>query len=69
MMSKRIQVALLLQTGHAMLRSFNSTITPMCTVKFCSVIFGLYLLTDKNVVQAWCHKQDSLMLTLRRPCP
>ena len=43
--------------------------SPMRTIKFCSVVFGLYPSTDKNDVQAWCHTQDSqtLMLALRRP--
>jgi len=39
----------------------------MRTIKFCYVVFGLYPSTDKNDVQACCHKQDSLMLTFRRP--
>ena len=44
----------------------------MRTIKFCSVVFGLYMSTDKTAVQAFClsvviRKQDSVMPALRQP--
>jgi len=41
--------------------------SPVHTIKFCSVVFGLHPSPDENDVQACCRKQDSLMLALRRP--
>jgi len=40
--------------------------SPVHTMRFCSVVFGLYPSTD---VQACCHKQDSLMLALSQMLP